>query len=280
MASSSSFSISYLNSRATYATSGSRSLLSAPLSTPSQTSAAVDDAATVSISSEARAKRAASNRATRTLSDASSYVSIAESAASEISNLLEKAANIADTLANSSVTATQRSALSEEGKALLDEITTVNNKATFNDASVVNRGTQVFSVTFNPGSESSDQDYSITVANVALSKSNLGVSSLTSSSFSSSPSTTLSTIQAAQEAVSSTETTLEISANQISEIAKSYGMSIDSRYTLTKESALDVANSIGNSLANNLPDTLSALTNGLKPITLTDLIDNNTTSQA
>lgn len=230
----------------------------------------IDDAATVTVSDAARAEKTARQKAVRTLSDANSYVSVSEDAVTKIGELVDKASAIAETLTGA-VTADQRTALSSEAQSLINEINTVVSKAEFNGRSVINNGTQQFTVDFASGSGNSDKAFSVTVENIRASVATLGLSSLTTSSFANSPSTAISALTNAQASITAIHAALAGNAADISNIAEQYGLKVG-QSAGAANGALDAAKALGKAISSSLRDQLSAVSTSLDPIVVNDLV--------
>lgn len=98
---------------------------------------ASDDAAGLSISESLRADTRIANVAIRNINDGLSFVSIAESALTEISLILARMGELSTQASNGTISATQRSPLFQEFVALGSEINRIVASTKFNDITVL-----------------------------------------------------------------------------------------------------------------------------------------------
>ncbi len=104
---------------------------------------ASDDAAGLAIADSLRADQRIAGVAIRNANDGISLISIADGALSEIGNVLSRLAELAEQSANGVLTATQRSALDNEFKALGSEIERIAVTTSFNGLNLLSGGAQV-----------------------------------------------------------------------------------------------------------------------------------------
>jgi len=104
---------------------------------------ASDDAAGLAIADSLRADQRIAGVAIRNANDGISLISIADGALSEIGNVLSRLAELAEQSANGVLTATQRSALDNEFKALGSEIERIAITTSFNGLNLLSGGAQV-----------------------------------------------------------------------------------------------------------------------------------------
>ena len=104
---------------------------------------ASDDAAGLSIADTLRADQRIAGVAIRNANDGISLISIADGALSEIGNVLSRLAELAEQSANGVLTATQRSALDAEFKALGSEVERIAITTSFNGLNLLSGGAQV-----------------------------------------------------------------------------------------------------------------------------------------
>ncbi len=104
---------------------------------------ASDDAAGLAIADSLRADQRIAGVAIRNANDGISLISIADGALSEIGNVLSRLAELAEQSANGVLTATQRSALDNEFKALGSEVERIAITTSFNGLNLLSGGAQV-----------------------------------------------------------------------------------------------------------------------------------------
>jgi flagellin len=101
---------------------------------------AADDAAGLTIADSLRASQKVSGIGMRNASDGLSYISIADGAMSEVSNVLNRLAELAQQSANGVYSPTQRSALQGEFASLSSEIERISSTTIFNDVVLLSGG--------------------------------------------------------------------------------------------------------------------------------------------
>lgn len=230
------------------------------------------DAAQLETLPQTRARDRGTEKALRTLSDGASYVSIAQNATESVQRLVDEAYAIATTL-KGEVTPDQRESLSSYADSLLSEIDSIVSDAEFNDQAIADGGEVTFSVNLNAADESTSNTYNVSVLDVPLSQSSLGLSSLTASSFADSPTATLTTLANAQASLSQTATNLEASENQITAIANEFGKIKQSRFTsmLNDVGELD-AEALAQKIANNISAAVGSSAENLNLLRVQDLL--------
>lgn len=125
------------------------------LSSGQRINRASDDAAGLAIADSLRANQRVATVAIRNANDGISTIGIADSALSEIGNVLSRLAELAEQSANGVFSVTQRSALSNEFVQLSSEIERIATTTTFNGVSLLSGGASVtLQVGFNSGSTS------------------------------------------------------------------------------------------------------------------------------
>lgn len=135
---------------------------------------AVEDAVALNLSAQ-RNKETSSDKAARSISDASSFISIAQEAAKAIDELLAKAQELTASLSTTTNDA-EKEAIGGEIVATLAEIDEVAAVAEFKGNPVIDGGPQTFLFNLNSSDESSSSSFSITVQNLGLSLDSLGLS--------------------------------------------------------------------------------------------------------
>ena len=160
--------------------------------------------------SNRKSDKSANVQSLKALSDTDSFLSIAKNAVGEIDSLLDRISKIKDVL-DTSITAEQRSTLEDEASEVLSQIETVQQNAEFNESSVINAGT--FDVQFSQRNSTTGEISSITVPNIATTSSQLGISTLTASSLTSS--TASETISTARSILSDTSSLIDAKLSEV-----------------------------------------------------------------
>ncbi len=125
------------------------------LSSGQRINRASDDAAGLAIADTLKADQRVASVAIRNANDGISTIAIADSALSEIGNVLSRLAELAEQSANGSYSTTQRSALQNEFTALASEIERIAVTTTFNGVALLSGGAQLtLQVGFNSASTS------------------------------------------------------------------------------------------------------------------------------
>ena len=123
------------------------------LSSGLRISRASDDAAGLAIADSLRADQRVASVAIRNANDGISMISIADSALSEIGNVLSRMAELSEQSSNGTLTSVQRSALDSEFYALGSEIQRISVTTTFNGLALLSGGGSVsMQVGFNSAS--------------------------------------------------------------------------------------------------------------------------------
>ena len=123
------------------------------LSSGQRINRASDDAAGLAIADALKADQRVASVAVRNANDGISTIAIADSALSEIGNVLTRLAELSEQSANGVFSATQRSALSNEFVALGSEIERIANTTEFNGVRLLSGGGQLtLQVGFNSAS--------------------------------------------------------------------------------------------------------------------------------
>ena len=274
-----SFSISSVagqSSRA--AASSSRFSSSQKTSAPSQSSL---DAAIATVSPTDRVSGRATQDALRTISDSASFISVAASAANDITRLLKEAADIA-TQYDTEVDADRKLSLRNSFSEKLNAANNITSSATFNDESVINAGETTFQYDLNGGSLSSDTEFRLTVPNIDLSASGLGLTDyLNKNSLDTyGADAALDAVASALETVGGVKTALQDSANQINSFAESIGLS--AAVTLEDSSSGESVSpeELAKRIASNIKTSPAGDTNALDPLRVSDLISSSTASSS
>jgi len=110
------------------------------LSSGQRINTAADDAAGLTIADSLRASQTVSGMGIRNASDGLSYISIADGAMAEVSNVLNRLVELAQQSANGVYSPTQRSALQGEFASLSSEIERISATTVFNDVVLLSGG--------------------------------------------------------------------------------------------------------------------------------------------
>lgn len=113
------------------------------LSSGQRINKASDDAAGLAIADKLRADQRVAQVAIRNANDGISSIAIADSALSEVGNVLSRLAELAEQSANGVFSTSQRSALANEFVALASEIERIATTTTFNGVALLSGGNQV-----------------------------------------------------------------------------------------------------------------------------------------
>jgi flagellin len=97
-----------------------------------------DDAAGLAISEKLRSNIRAMNQASRNASDGIAMIQTAEGAMDEVNNMLVRMKELAEQASTGTVGVEERGYLSNEYKALYDEITRIADTTSFNDTKLLN----------------------------------------------------------------------------------------------------------------------------------------------
>jgi len=133
------------------------------LSSGQRINRASDDAAGLAIAEGLRADARIASVATRNANDGISVIAIADSALSEIGNVLGRLAELAEQSANGTITTGQRSALAAEFSALGSEIERIAKNTEFNGVKLLSGGS---SISFQVGIKGADTNSQITLNGV------------------------------------------------------------------------------------------------------------------
>lgn len=114
------------------------------LSTGLRINRASDDAAGLSVSEQLRTQVRGLGRAKSNAQDGIALLQIAEGAANEISDVLQRMRELSIQSANDTLTSTDRSYLDQEFTALTDEITRISNSTQYNGQTLIAGGSSSF----------------------------------------------------------------------------------------------------------------------------------------
>jgi len=167
------------------------------LSTGLRINRASDDAAGLSVSEGLRTQIGGMTVAKRNASDGIALMQIAEGAAGEISNLLQRMRELAVQSSNDTLTTTERTYTNQEFAALLSEVDRVTNSTQYNSQTLLAGGASSFG-----GAGSVSSVLHIGPNGTAINKITLSVNS-TSSGALAMNNTSVSTQSAAQNAITS-----------------------------------------------------------------------------
>lgn len=151
------------------------------LSTGLRINRASDDAAGLSVSEQLRTQVRGLGRAKSNAQDGIALLQIAEGAANEISDVLQRMRELSIQSANDTLTSTDRSYLDQEFTALTDEITRISNSTQYNGQTLIAGGSTSFggsgsaSSVLHIGAGSTAGTDNITIAMDAISAGSLGL---------------------------------------------------------------------------------------------------------
>jgi flagellin len=114
------------------------------LSTGLRINRASDDAAGLSVSEQLRTQVRGLSRAKANAQDGIALLQIAEGAANEISDILQRQRELAIQSANDTLTSTERSYLDQEFTSLTDEVTRIANSTKYNGQTLIAGGSSSF----------------------------------------------------------------------------------------------------------------------------------------
>jgi flagellin len=174
------------------------------LSTGYRINSGADDAAGLGISEKMRGQIRGLAQAQRNIGDGTSLIQTAEGSLDEVHSMLQRVRELAVQYNNSTNSAANKSAIQSEVNQLASEIERIGTSAKFNGISLLNTASNT--VTFQVGANDGE---SITVALVSLG------ATVGSSYYNLSSSTSLSNIDAAIDAVSSTRATFGAVQNRL-----------------------------------------------------------------
>ncbi len=227
--------------------------------------------------SKTAAERAASRerqRAYSTISDAASYISVADNAATEVTRLL-KAASSASTQLETEVSESRRADLQYEVYAYLKAVDQVAANATYNDSSIVDAGPTEFSYELDGSDQSSATNFRLSVSDIALSTTSLNLSSITLENILTDPTSATAAIEDAITATGDVRAGLANRADQVNDFAQKLGISVEVsvQNALTEGPAADLAKKIADSVRSGLTET-----NNLNPLNVQDLLESGSES--
>jgi flagellin len=172
------------------------------LSTGLRINRASDDAAGLSVSEGLRTQIGGMTVAKRNASDGIALMQIAEGAAGEISNLLQRMRELAVQSSNDTLTTTERTYTNQEFAALLSEVDRVTNSTQYNGQTLIAGGASSFG-----GAGSVSSVLHIGPNGTSINKITLSINA-TSSGALSMTNTSVSTQSAAQNAITSIDTAI------------------------------------------------------------------------
>lgn len=155
------------------------------LSTGLRINRASDDAAGLSVSEQLRTQVRGLSRAKANAQDGIALLQIAEGAANEISDILQRQRELAIQSANDTLTSTERSYLDQEFTSLTDEVTRIANSTKYNGQTLIAGGSSSFggsgssSSVLHIGANATSGTDNITITMDALTAGAIGMSSST-----------------------------------------------------------------------------------------------------
>jgi hypothetical protein len=215
----------------------------------------LEEAAKVTLSKQERAREDAQGSAAIKLSNAASFVNIADDAAEQIQRLVELAKKNTESIENEASSG-RKAQLAQEGAALLAEIDSVVSRAELHGSSVVNAGKKSFSFDISVESPTGDSTFSASVSNVAVSRSDLGLSDVDATDFEEDPSSVRDTLTAAGDNLSNTRASLESSSEQLSSIAKQVGVEAGRQSESEGQLSENTADALARRIAESIRDSV------------------------
>ena len=220
-----------------------------------------DDAFTLSLSSPENVARRNKGAAFTALSDATSLSNVAEATTTNVDSLLSQLKTTTQALA-SETSESRKASLKSELDTLLGQIDSTVQGATFNESAVVDAGSVTVSVNLDASDSSSSTSAAITVPNIPLSRSSLGLNSFDSSTIATDTEAFITAVDKATLQVGDTKTALDNTQGQIETVAAAFGI----RGANTAESAQS-ASTVQNpeALADSLAESLRLTLIDLNP---------------
>jgi flagellin len=155
------------------------------LSTGLRINRASDDAAGLSVSEQLRTQVRGLSRSKANAQDGIALLQIAEGAANEISDILQRQRELAIQSANDTLTSTERSYLDQEFSSLTNEVTRIANSTKYNGQTLIAGGSSSFggsgssSSVLHIGANATSGTDNITITMDALTAGAIGMSSST-----------------------------------------------------------------------------------------------------
>ena len=251
-----------------------------------KSSAATAEASVLSLSSQATTNSSSGTEsALRSISDASSYLSVASSAASSIEDLLGQLGDVYTSLQNT-LDPAETDILNGEAYELLLEINAVASASTFNGSSVVDGGNQTFLFSLDGESlaaGSSSGSVAVTIANVALSATALGLPDVNSPDFArgqlgealdASDGSGAQLLASAQAQVDAVQSALSASAQELNSVANSFGLSTNAETQAIANGTLsnDDADLLTSKIISEISSVITAQSGNLDALRVADLL--------
>jgi flagellin len=150
-------------------TSNSLNTVLQQLSSGSKINSGADDAAGLSLVNGLQANQTALTQSQTNASEGVGLLKVADGALSQVTNLLNRAVTLATEVSNGTLTGAQQTAANQEYKSILDEISNIGSTTTYNQQTVFNSTTNIYT------GDSSTQSASVDSLNIrSLSSSNVG----------------------------------------------------------------------------------------------------------
>jgi hypothetical protein len=258
-----------------------KSLFSSKVSLP-RASSSFEQAAEVKLSTGEQAYVKNSEKAVRTISDASSYISVAQYATDEVSSLVDKARSIAESLATE-VDQRRRDALASEGAAVVGRIDEIKADATFNDQQIIDGGGTTFDLNLDQAANNSDDRFLVRVSDVRISSADLGLNTLTEANFESirsADNSVITTLKAAQEQLATSRASLDSSESKVNETAQLFGIEAEQRLDGAPSELDQKAEQLATQLKSSLAESLvSAQADSLDPLKVQELLNEDDEEQ-
>jgi hypothetical protein len=208
-----------------------------------------DDAARVKISDSDKSKSQGVESAIRYLAPLQNVVETANSATDRANEVLTKTLDLAKQIA-AEVDPTKKSVLSSDGATLLSELDTIASTKTPAGVSVIGQGSISYSVNLDKPNDSKGNSLTINIPDIRISKSDLGLSSVTSSSLEESNEASQESLQQALSTISNIAAALKSTLTQILDTAEANGVSRASQGKVTDKDADALAAKIADAIRN------------------------------
>jgi len=195
------------------------------LSSGYRINSAKDDAAGLAISQSFRADIAADKVALRNTSEANSMLQVAEGAAGQVSNMLDRLKQLATQAASGNVSQSSRDKIDAEAQKVVAEIDRVANSTTYGDTALTDGS--FTSQTYQIGAaNSADNQLTIDIANMTTGSSGLNITGLDLSS-ASGATAALDSIKSAIDTVNEDRADIGANMNRLSYAAANLSSTIE-----------------------------------------------------
>jgi flagellin-like hook-associated protein FlgL len=212
-------------------------------------------AASVSISDAERSRQSGLDSALRNLAPLQTFVTVAADATDRARQVLGRALDLTKQITNE-VDPNKRSSLASESISLINELDKIAAAKTPNGLAVAGQGPVSYSLSLD-GSDPKENTLTVNLPSILLSKSDLALSSLSTTSFTSANTATQKTLNQAIDVVSITAAGLDSASSAISSVASAYGVDKASLTGIDEERAQEYSEQIASAIKSN-PDLVNA----------------------